>query len=173
LDADDRPSTRHAVLEAVRTSWAVLEDRLSGLSTAQLEAPGPEGWSVKDHVAHIADWERATTAVLNHEPQYIGFRLQPARFAELRHDLDALNAALYDRSRSLPVQSVLDEARATHANVLEALEQVRDGDLSRTLAEFSPGETSQRTLLEKIAGDTYEHYAEHVTWIGELLATQG
>ena len=172
MAADEyRPRTRDAVLEAVRTSWAVLEDRLSGLSTAQLETPGSQGWAVKDHVAHIAEWERATTAVLNHQPQYVAFRLEPSRFAQLREDIDALNAELFERSRGLRLQAVLDDARATHAHLLAALEGVQDEDLSRPLAEYSPGESSQRSLLEKIAGDTYEHYAEHVRWIGALLAS--
>lgn len=165
------PATRDALLERVRAAWATLEERLSGLSTAQLEGLGPEGWSIKDHLAHIAEWERATTAVLNRQPQHVAFGFEAARFAELRQDIDALNNALYERSRGLALQAVLDDARATHAKLLAALEHVRDEDLARTVAEYSPTESSEHRPIEKIAGDTYEHYAEHVTWIGELLAS--
>ena len=33
-------------------------------------------------------------------------------------------------------------------------------------------DAAQRTVLEKVSGDTYLHYREHAEWIGELLAAR-
>ena len=125
----------------------------------------PDGWAVKDHLVHIAEWERATTFVLRREPQARGFGVD-----ELPNDVDMLNAILYVRSRALPLSEVTDHARVTHAELLEEIHKLSDADLGKTRAEYGPEpELTEPTIIRKIAGDSYEHYADHVVWIGDLL----
>jgi hypothetical protein len=164
------PTTVAEVLDRTQIQWAALQDVVSRLSDSQLTAPGPEVWSVKDHLAHIAEWERGCTAVLGHHPQWEGFRLSAAEYEGL--DIDALNAILFERHRSLAVGEVKAMANAAHAEMLTALSHVSDADLQRRVGDYGMVRNPDRTLLEKIAGDTYEHYAEHAGWINELLAAQ-
>src|SRR5258708_36653619 len=88
LAADSiEPRTVAEVLKRVQIDWAALEYAVASLSPAQLVAPGPEGWSVKDHLMHIGAWEKATTAVLRRRPQYEGFGLTATTYVGLRDDL--------------------------------------------------------------------------------------
>jgi hypothetical protein len=161
------PTTAAEVLDRVQISWAALQDVVSRLSSDQLSTPGPETWSVKDHLAHIAEWERACTAVLNHQPQWEGFRLEPKVYASL--ELDPLNEVLYERNRGLSIGEVKAMANAAHAEMVAALSGLGDADLKRPVGEYGMTTNPERPLLEKIAGDTYAHYAEHTGWISELL----
>ena len=155
------------MLDQVQISWAALQDVVSRLSDAQLAAPGPEHWSVKDHLAHIAEWERACTAVLERRPQAEGFRLDPNEYASL--ELDPLNNVLYERHRSDSIAKVKADGNAAHADMVAALSHLADADLQRPVGEYGMTTNRQRALLDKIAGDTYAHYVEHTTWIRELL----
>ena len=163
------PTTIAQVLDRTQVEWAALQDVVSRLSDSQLTAPGPEVWSVKDHLAHIAEWERACTAVLQHRPQWEGFGLSAAEYEGA--DVDALNAILYERHRSVPVGHVKGMANAAHAEMLAALARLSDADLQRPVGDYGMATNPDRALLEKIAGDTYAHYAEHAGWITELLET--
>src|SRR6266849_1792681 len=81
--AANEPRTVAEVVDRVQIDWAALEYAVSSLTSAQLTTPGPEGWSVKDHLMHIGDWEKAVTAVLHRRPQYEGFGLNEATYVGL------------------------------------------------------------------------------------------
>lgn len=163
------PTTIAEVLDRTQIEWAALQDVVSRLSEAQLAAPGPEVWSVKDHLAHIAEWERACTAVLGHRPQWEGFGITAAEYED--RDIDALNAILFERHRLVSVGEVKARANAAHADMLAALSHLSDADLRRPVGEYGIATNPERPLLEKIAGDTYAHYAEHAAWIKDLLSS--
>src|SRR5579859_4252016 len=103
LAANDAPRTASEVVDRVQIAWAALEDAVAGLSAERLVLDGPQGWSVKDHLMHIGDWERAVTAVLKRRPQHEGFGLDEVTFAGLSDDLDGLNDVLYRRSRAVSI----------------------------------------------------------------------
>ena len=73
MDASQpEPRTAAELIDRVQIEWAALEYTVAGLSLQQLITPGPQGWSVKDHLVHIAEWEAATDAVLARRPQHEG-----------------------------------------------------------------------------------------------------
>ena len=155
------------MLDRVQIDWAALEYLVSGLSDTELSRPGPEVWSVKDHLAHIAEWERGCTAVLGRRPQWEGFLLEESAYTGL--DIDQLNDMLYQRHRASSVAEVKALANTAHADIVAAISHLTDADLRRTVGEYGMMTNQDRSLLEKIAGDTYEHYAEHAEWIKGLL----
>jgi hypothetical protein len=163
------PSTISELLDRVQIDWAALEFVVGGLSEAELTAPGPEVWSVKDHLAHIAEWERGCTAVLGHRPQWQGFDIEQSIYVGL--DIDRLNDVLYQRHRGSSVGEVKTLANSAHADIVAAISHLADADLRRTVGEYGMSSNPDRRLLEKIAGDTYEHYAEHAGWIKALLTS--
>ncbi len=166
----DAPRTAAELVDRVHSGWAALEDLVAGLSETQLSAPGSEGWAVKDHLAHIAEWEHALVAVLARQPQSEGFGLDAETYASLDDDLEAINDVLYQRNRALSVADVHAKRQAAHAEVLAALDKLADADVQNTIAGYGGDPTDDRPLLAKIAGDTYGHYAEHTGWIGEQLS---
>jgi hypothetical protein len=124
---------------------------------------------VKDHIAHIAEWERACTAVLQHRPQSEGFLLDQPTYAALGNDSDALNEVLFQRHRDASISDVKDLAARAHADLLAEISRLHDSDLRRPVGEYGMSTNPQRNLIEKIAGDSYAHYAEHTTWVSNLI----
>jgi hypothetical protein len=132
---------------------------------AQLTTPGAEGWSVKDHLAHVGEWDQALAAVLAGRPQREGFGLT----APEPDEIDALNDVLYRRHRDEPIAEVQAFARRAHAALLAVLHKVIDADLEKTVGELGGDADDSRTVLDRIACDSYDHYREHVVWINALL----
>jgi hypothetical protein len=52
------PPTKAILLDAATREREALSALLAGLTREQLLWRGAYGWSVKDHVAHLAEWER-------------------------------------------------------------------------------------------------------------------
>src|SRR5690242_3764495 len=62
--------TKAEMSRRIITGYDALKQLLSTWTDEQLVTPGgPDGWSVKDHLAHLAVWERGEAAILRHEDQ--------------------------------------------------------------------------------------------------------
>jgi uncharacterized protein (TIGR03083 family) len=142
---------RAALDERIRRSWDELQAAVASLDDAQLAAPGAEGWSIKDHLAHLAHWEEYLLASLDGSDPLAALGL-PADQAD-----DTINAALQERDagmRSAEVRSLLAD---THARLLARLATLDDEALQQSLGS--------------IEGNTREHFDEHRDWIRGLRET--
>jgi len=155
---DQEPRTKAELLERVRRSRVALEDEIRGLTSGQLSTPGPEaGWAIKDHFAHLAEWEGMLMAILHGRPGYEGLRVGPATYQSA--DIDTMNAILFERNRARPADEVLAIARRSFEQVLETLEDLDDQDLAEPYTPSDPDET--RRKIDEIADNTYRHYEKH------------
>jgi len=146
---------------AIKRKWLAAEDRgwadyhglVDSLTPRQMEEPGyfPEGWSVKDLMAHIGSWQAETVQLL--EQIHMGtFERQPI-------DVDAMNAQFYEANRDQPLSVVRAESWSARIRMLEewdALPEVTS-DAEEWFVESGPN-----------------HYAEHIDrlreWLKELSA---
>jgi len=119
----------------------------------QLNDPSPAaaGWTVRDHVAHLAAWRREAiellAAVRTGDPGR-GFP-----------DIDSHNAELFERHREWPADRVRAEAEASYAAFLQAVVECPD----ETLAGPRPG--SDGRVWWWVLGNGHEHVAEHLTML--------
>lgn len=166
------PASKAELMKHIHAEWAKLEHLVHSLTPAQMTAPGPEVWSVKDHLAHLASWQRVLT--LQH--------LQGHSFAEATGMDEAalaatkgmtaetgLNDYFYERDKDLPLDDVLAAYTAVHQQVLAALESLPEADLFKPLYP----QTSDRLLLDYIISDTYWHYWEHRVIIAAITGRAG
>ena len=111
--------------------------------TAVLESSLPNGWSVKDVLAHIAAWEWRCASLLeaSHDTKAL-LKAQP--------DVDALNREFYEERKEWGWEEVEYDFRAAHQTLLDAIRQLPPQQLA--------DEFVQRT----IADETWEHYDEHL-----------
>ena len=86
--------------------------------------------------------------------------------------VDEINEKIFERYKDTPLEQVEAFFDLAHQLMLAALEQTSDKDLSRRYPTSSDP-TEGATLLSFIAGDTYEHYREHVEWIRPWLPNGG
>jgi hypothetical protein len=158
------PRSKAELMERIPPARGALESVLSGLSEVQLVAPGSEGWSIKDHLAHLATWERMIVAHLQGGNDHEVVGLDEATYVAA--SLDALNAIIEQRNKGRSLGDVLNDFQGSHVAIVALLYGLTDADLARPYWDNDP---TGRTALDKVTGDTYRHYLEHRRWINELL----
>ena len=169
IELPERPEDKAHLMPLIERYWAELGNKIGALSEAEITASGPDGgWAVKDHLAHLTVWERILMARTAHEPEHGIFGMDEAAYAHA--SLDEVNARMYERGRNAPLAEVLAAFAETHRQVVAALERLSDDELARPVF---PDDPEHGTLLGNVAGDTYEHYIEHLTWIRAARANTG
>ena len=164
LEGLPAPRTKAELIERIPPAWAALEAVIAGLNESELATPVPEGWSVKDHLAHVATWERMVVAHLRDGSAHAVVRMDEATY--LAKTLDELNEAIYQRNRDRPPAAVLEDFRQAHREIVALLERMDEAGFWKPYWRDDP---SGRPVMDKVAGDTYRHYLEPLAWINELL----
>jgi len=166
---EDTPRTVANLLALIAASRGTLAAVVEPLSEAELSAPGPEGWAVKDHLAHLAVWQRSLIALLEGKNRHAAMGLPGEKEAISG---DELNARLYQLHRDRPGAEVLAFSHDTHARLLAVLGRLSDQDLMMPYSHFQPDDPpyNAQPVLGWIAGNTFGHEAEHLTWIEQVLA---
>jgi hypothetical protein len=165
------PRNQAELVERIQRSWAVLEQTFGRLSEAQMIAIGPDGWSIKDHLAHVATWEESLTAILQSRPRHLALGVDERTYLEAGED--ELNASIYEYNKQRPLAEVLGQFQGAHRRMLVTLQALTDADLLKTYSDFlpeEPGEDSGTPMLMRTPGSTYEHYDDHRVWITALIA---
>ena len=155
-----------SILNEMSTSYAALEEILAPLDKSQYFTEGViPGWSIKDMLAHIASWHHRLlawldAAVRNQEPTISG----PDNVEEM----DKLNAQFYQENKSRSLDEVLTDFRTSYQHIFDIVQAMPEEDLmSPHRFAWSQG----KPLWHFIAGDTFEHYQEHLAQIREWLAS--
>jgi hypothetical protein len=147
---------RADLIERIERGWMALQEHLRPLTEAQLTTPGgPDGWSVKDHLAHLAAWHRKQITAVSGRPDYEGLGIDEATYQA--QETDGINAILHQRDQALSLPEVRAELEKTYRGLLTALQGLSDEEIAQ--------------YRQAIAANTYEHYEEHRPWIDDILAT--
>ena len=158
------------LMDRIAASYEAVEQLLAGLDGLQINHPGPEGWAVKDHLFHLAAWERGIAWLLGRRSRTEGMGVTPEEWQA--HTMDEVNDLVHQRSRERDAAEALAVFREAHQAMLDALAPLEDADLQRPYSDFDPAATryADRPIVGWIIGDTYEHYEEHLGYIRSLLA---
>jgi hypothetical protein len=160
------PQTKADLLARMAQGRAALEQALGQLSEAQLTATGPNGgWAIKDHLFHLAAWERGIAALLQRRPRWAAMGLDEAAISN--YDEERVNALIYQKNEDRSLVEILADFHEAHRHMLAALDGLSDAELFKPYAYFT-GEAAgsdTRPIIGWIIGNTYEHYAEHQAWI--------
>lgn len=165
------PQDMADVLARINDAYATLQATLDGWSAAQMTGPtDAAGWTVKDHIAHLAAWERSMVFLFDGRPRHEGLGVSAALYH--RDEIDAINAAIRDRNAGLS----LDEARAlldsVHRELLARLDTRTYNDLLKPYSHYlpaEPGDDDGSPILDRVMGNTANHYAEHLPWMAAIV----
>lgn len=166
-DEADYPQGKDELLDRIAREWDELQAAVARVPPDRLEMPDAGGWSAKDNLAHLADWEGYLR--LHHmrgQPSHEVMGVDAAAFEAL--DEDGQNAILFERHRDQPVPEVVAALQASHEQLLQDL---MDMPFTEMTAPRYPGDPDARPLLWWIAGNTYEHYREHRAVIERLAGS--
>ena len=152
--------TKDELINQIETEWANLQSSLDGLTEAQMHQPGVVGeWSIKDVLAHITAWQtRLITAMFKAEKGFTPYT------TDGDITVDQLNAQFYQEMKDRSFDQVWDDLDSSYHQILTRLGNWKEQDL------FDPKRfkwMEGQPFAENIAGDSYEHYAEHVAQIRE------
>jgi carboxymethylenebutenolidase len=166
LGEKDEPLPRSTaeLMARVEQGWSEIQQAVAGRRPEELERPGPDGWSVREHLAHVAFWERLMLL------SYIGGKpsTEVAGMDEATlESVDGVNAIVAGRSRSRSLEEVLSESEQVHAAVVAEL---AGRPFETWMRPRFPDDPDERPLLLWVAGNTYGHYGEHAGYIRRLLA---
>ncbi|MFI5272637.1 MAG: DinB family protein [Ktedonobacterales bacterium] len=141
-DSEQDDHTRQGLLERTREQHDRLEVLLAPLGNDELTRPGvTDGWSVKDHLAHLTWWARRVMLVVGGAPDPL--EAMPGD----DHSEDDINAWLYAANRD----RTLADVRAGFAGM--------HGDLLAFIATLPDDTLAQHYVW--ISGNADWHYGEH------------
>jgi uncharacterized protein (TIGR03083 family) len=153
----DLPQNKPDLLDRIQREWAALLAAIDAVSAEQMNEPDAGGWSIKDNLAHLTEWERfliknqfegqAAPAAMN---------IEAAALKQL--DEAGINAVLLQRNQSRPLPEVLADLHQTHARLLAALDKVSFLELQTPTQSTGP---RVEPVLMWVFYNTYDHYAEH------------
>lgn len=169
--AQRRATTKAELLADIEQAWTALNAALDRLT--QVEQTGPkdaQGWTVKDHLVHLAAWERSVIFMLQGKPRHAGLGVEEDLY--LSKDYDRINAEIFQQHREQALDETMTQLNGTHQQMLELLQGLTDEDLHRPYRHYlpdEPGEGNGPPALNIIYGNTAEHFAEHLEWITQVV----
>jgi uncharacterized damage-inducible protein DinB len=153
----------NAQMEPIEASWNQLVELVNQVQDAGgLTRVGADGWTVKDHLAHVAAWEHSLLALIEgrDRPSAMGL-------TEPLEELDPVNEAVRKLHESDTPEEALGYFRDSHMQLMDALDKLSDADLQEPYSHYQPATDPEerRPVIGWVGGNTYEHYAEHIGWI--------
>ena len=145
---------RDALLRHYRELREALLAVIHGLTDAQMTDPSIDGWSVKDHLAHLALWDDVRASEVT--------RISAGHDSAWRmtdEQAEAYNAIAYTGRRELSLVQVRWELATSWARLVDAIAAATPRGLDPSLY----GDASLRST----------HEAEHVSWIKRWRGERG
>ncbi len=149
--------SKSELLRNITTEWDALARVIAPLTEQQMTECRAGEWAVKDHLAHIAAWEKFLTVNQFHGQSPIDALAFPPAVLE-RNDENEMNAILWERHRGRAAADVLADMHATHAALIAELERATERELQTPTGMIGPRVEPKMTW---VVWNTYEHYAEH------------
>ena len=150
-----QPKTKTRILQQLRTERKRLESNLAMFTPDQMIQHGVVGeWSIKDVLAHLADWE-------THMPVWVAAARQGDPVSEIETGLnwtqfDEFNQRIYERHKNQSLKEVLAYFHDIHLEFMEMVDAIPEEEML---------ERKRYPFLDKGAiYDWLSAYAGHDRW---------
>lgn len=158
------------LIEHIERDWSALNSLLSTLSEKQwLEIKNEDGWTIKDHVIHIAVWENSVIAFLRGIARHRGLGISEKLYLE--GGIDGMNRVIFKRHQNKSLIEVETLFRRIHSKLMTLISELSDEDLKQPYSHYLPDEDQGAgpPALNIVYGNTAHHYREHHKWIEVML----
>jgi hypothetical protein len=158
---------RDNLLNEINTTWSELQTLLASLSEEQFTAlTDAAGWTAKDHVIHLAMWEKAALALLEGKSKRECLNISPEVWEQ---DDDPINAVLQERYHDMALNEVMQTLNQNHEQIVNKIASMSQEDLLLPYSHYKPDSTGDFPIIRAIHWDTVHHYGEHQTWIAAIV----
>ncbi len=159
--------SRDGFLQQLAARWNELDSYMASLTEQQLTQPtDAAGWTVKDHVAHLMQWEKSALELLDGKLKRETLAIDPETW---KQGDDAINAVMQQRYKSMSATEVLATYRQNHQRLMNKLNAMAEADLLLPYHHYQSDATDERPLLEWLHWDTIYHYRDHLPWIKAIV----
>jgi hypothetical protein len=159
--------TKDEILDALEDTREATLEAIEGLDDESMQEPNViDDWSVKDILFHISMWEAELVKLLWQASQ--GQR--PTSLLISDASVDQLNAEWHEKSQERSLELILEDFHSVRKQTSRRVEAFSDRDLN-DLQRY-PWLQGQ-PLWEWIAGESYEHEAEHAAQIRDWRERRG
>ena len=162
-------NTKADLLATIDPAWITLNAALDRLTEHQLTTvKDAQGWTVKDHLIHLAAWERSVVFFLQGLPRHAGLGVDQALFKN--GTFDDINAAIFQENKDMPLVEAMAQFHHVHQQLLKLLGPLNDSDLQKPYREYMPDASDDdRLAIDVIYDNTACHFNEHLDWIESLV----
>lgn len=161
------PSNKTELLAFIQAQWNAFVQASDAFPDDIWLGPANDaGWTIRDHVGHVAVWTRAEIPLLTSGtpiPQTAGM---PQELWD-QHDGDAINAWIREKLQSKSPEQVRAVRDELFPRLIAAVSAFSDDDL-RQPARVSGLENSDRPLLTVMSENYGLHFDDHRNQIEEL-----
>lgn len=165
---EEYPKNKAELFTKIEEDWSALMDVVAKLTASQMSTPDAGGWTPKDNLAHLTEWMNIL----------LGYHMDKRPAHEVMGvasevvegwDFDKINKVLVERNKNRSAEDVLGELKTVYARVMDRLNST---PFETLLQPRHPNDPQSSPLLASVAGDTYEHFAEHREAIEKALMGQ-
>jgi hypothetical protein len=160
-------TTRQELIDYTTREWGAFVEYVDGLTDEQwLGRTDAAGWSVKDHVSHVTQWDVAVVELFRDGvPMQQSLGVPDEEWT--LDDYDPMNARIRLRFLEDGVETVRADRDATWTDLVSVLENLTDEQLATSPGELglNVGDESAPTLLQELVGYQGGHYEEHLEYI--------
>ena len=162
------PTNREELLQMMDESWNELQTFIERLSEKELTIPtDPAGWTVKDHLIHIAAWVQAGRHLLDGVSKRETLDIPQEIWDQ---DDDPINAVLQERYKDMPLDEVKQILQQRHEEMLQKVATMSDDALQLPYNHYQPSASWEAPIMMVINIDTTEHYREHIPWMQAIVS---
>jgi uncharacterized protein (TIGR03083 family) len=160
--------SRAELLAKIQHEWETLQAYLETLTETQLTEPTDAGgWSVKDHLMHLAVWEDGIVALLEGESRRERMGIDEIRWKTPGYD--QINEVIYHQHRHKSLEEVLQTFNDVHEQLIAKLQSMSDEELQLPYSYYQHSSIQNKPVIKAVLGTTAEHYAEHRAWIDAIV----
>jgi hypothetical protein len=164
------PSSKPEFVSQIAGSRARLQAGIDAFDDSDTVEPVlPDGWSVKDVMAHVAEWE--LYVVRRIEARRRGE--EPEVWATSEEGTDATNARLFAQNRDRSLAEVAGFYHDAHKQVLDVIVSMSEADLLDDSKREDVIGPWRSPVWMHIGGNTFWHYEEHAEAVEAYRAGLG
>jgi hypothetical protein len=165
FEYDEMPTRADEVLEDVHAARAEIEAIIEQVSPEQMtQVTDDGGWSIKDHLIHIAEWQTRGIGVIEGVASWESLNIDEDTYQS--NDIDSINDIIFNRNQNLDLRDVLVAFRKSQERVIMTLEQMNEDDLERSSPDHIRDQYPR--LIDLIEANFAGHDRDHVEDIRQL-----
>jgi hypothetical protein len=161
--------TTQEMLRRVDDGWNKFQSYLNRLTDEQMTTLTDEnGWTVKDHLSHLAVWEDGIAALLEKQSRRERMNLDEVTYQT--HDLDVMNSMIRIHHEHKSLAEVRQLFADVHQRLTDAIRKLSDAELVLPYSAFDKSSNVDAPVFGYVVGNSFGHYEEHQEWIQQIVS---